>query len=851
MPSHLQPPTTLLGANPIPHRSYIPYRDRRLSISEEALGAFGKSQTYRYPSEDIQRIYELFVKCRGQIQGRGYDRGQEAEQKQVEIMDKEVNQAARDSDDALVCCVENTVEDRIMDSGASFHATYCKEELERFKLRSGKVRLADDKTLDIAGVGDVVLKTSFGTSWTLKDVRYIPSLKRRLISVGQLDEEGYHVGFRDQQWKVTKGSLVVAHGNKRGSLYMVEVHPEGIGAIINGSGSAAVWFGEAEESFLHNVSEDKETAETAAGVANGIVMLKMVPKTPLQFGVAERLSRTFRAESTGLRAEAPKMLWADSVSTTYLIYRIPYVPIGLRILEEEWRGKDTSLAHLKVFGCDSFVKVKDVCGEAMKCTFIGSGSDEMRYNFGIRRVTSQVVLVDIPENLVENDSIVAEHGLSSKITLSPGQVRKRSWKALVKPIYGRPHYGIYTPLHALERWLVGCNFHIVNAFLMVSLEKNQTCSLVRISAGKKASQRLWMFKEPSYVRALNDTSTQHKSEGFQLAGQKENLECRLNEILYGLIQAPRLRALNPKGSAKVTTIPSKDERNLNNLLSLDDLIGILKVYERARKELVLMILNLDGLDEEYALAIRDSKILQKTRTIHPNNLIEECPKLSKYQNQKAFVGGSWSDSDEDKEEKTKDEKCLMAKASNEEFDAEPVTFAMMALTELEEDDWSMEIDAEPMHFGQDGLGDFDWSNTADDTPVSLALMATNSEVPYCSKCSKSYKKLLENYQTERDNFQKARTKILGYQMSLESLEVILKTHEKNEYAWGDKYEQMEYDLKMRDLKLEEKQKELDQALKERDDFKVKLEKWSNAAVLQNEVLNKQRYVSDKSCLGIG
>ncbi|GJR02052.1 putative ribonuclease H-like domain-containing protein [Tanacetum coccineum] len=156
-----------------------------------------------------------------------------------------------------------------------------------------------------------------------------------------------------------------------------------------------------------------------------------------------------------------------------------------------------------------------------------------------------------------------------------------------------------------------------------------------------------------------------------------------------------------------------------------------------------------------------------------------------------------------------------------------------------------------MHFGQDGLDDFDWSNKADDAPVSLALMATNSEVPYCSKCSKSYKKLLESYQTERDNFQRARTEILGYQMSLESLEVMLKTHEKNEYAWGDKYEQMEYDLKIRDLKLEEKQKELDQALKERDDFKVKLEKWSNASVLQNEVLNKQRYVSDKSCIGFG
>ncbi|GJZ12748.1 putative reverse transcriptase domain-containing protein [Tanacetum coccineum] len=45
--------------------------------------------------------------------------------------------------------------------------------------------------------------------------------------------------------------------------------------------------------------------------------------------------------------------------------------------------------------------------------------------------------------------------------------------------------------------------------------------------------------EPSYVGALNDTSTQHKSEGFQLAGQEENLECKLKKSLYGLKQAPR------------------------------------------------------------------------------------------------------------------------------------------------------------------------------------------------------------------------------------------------------------------------------------------------------------------------
>ncbi|GJX79029.1 ribonuclease H-like domain-containing protein [Tanacetum coccineum] len=192
-----------------------------------------------------------------------------------------------------------------------------------------------------------------------------------------------------------------------------------------------------------------------------------------------------------------------------------------------------------------------------------------------------------------------------------------------------------------------------------------------------------------------------------------------------------------------------------------------------------------------------------------------------------------------------------------EFDDDPVTFAMVALNGIEEDDWSIEIDADHVDIGQDGLGMFDWSEEVDNAPVALALMATsstdssNSKVPYCSNCSKSYKKLLNDYQTERDNFQRARLEIQGYQLSLESLEVIIRTHEKNEYAWGDKYEQMEYDLKMRDWKLGEKQKELDNVIKERDELKEKLEKWSNATLLQTEILNKQKVLNDKTCIGFG
>ncbi|GJY97086.1 retrovirus-related pol polyprotein from transposon TNT 1-94 [Tanacetum coccineum] len=49
----------------------------------------------------------------------------------------------------------------------------------------------------------------------------------------------------------------------------------------------------------------------------------------------------------------------------------------------------------------------------------------------------------------------------------------------------------------------------------------------------------------------------------------------------------------------------------------------------------------------------------------PNHLIGECPKPLKDKNQIAFVGGSWSDSSEEDDEKVKDETCLMAQASNE------------------------------------------------------------------------------------------------------------------------------------------------------------------------------------------
>ncbi|GJX26103.1 retrovirus-related pol polyprotein from transposon TNT 1-94 [Tanacetum coccineum] len=66
---------------------------------------------------------------------------------------------------------------------------------------------------------------------------------------------------------------------------------------------------------------------------------------------------------------------------------------------------------------------------------------------------------------------------------------------------------------------------------------------------------------------------------------------------------------------------------------------------------------------------RDDKNVKSDRKCFrcgdPNHLIGECPKPPKDKNQRAFVGGSWSDSGEEDDEKAKDETCLMAQASSE------------------------------------------------------------------------------------------------------------------------------------------------------------------------------------------
>ncbi|GJZ99495.1 hypothetical protein Tco_0672046 [Tanacetum coccineum] len=78
-----------------------------------------------------------------------------------------------------------------------------------------------------------------------------------------------------------------------------------------------------------------------------------------------------------------------------------------------------------------------------------------------------------------------------------------------------------------------------------------------------------------------------------------------------------------------------------------------------------------------------------------------------------------------------------------------------------------------------------------------------------------------NYDSEREKHSRARLEIQGYELALESLESRILVHEKNELAWGEKYEFQNYELKCREIKINNLNLELEKVVKERDELKVK------------------------------
>jgi hypothetical protein len=91
---------------------------------------------------------------------------------------------------------------------------------ETFKsCNGGTVMMGNDARCKVIGIGNIKVKMFDGVVRTLTNVRYVPDLKKNLISLRTLDSLGYGYLANDGVMKITKGALVVMKGKKIGNLY--------------------------------------------------------------------------------------------------------------------------------------------------------------------------------------------------------------------------------------------------------------------------------------------------------------------------------------------------------------------------------------------------------------------------------------------------------------------------------------------------------------------------------------------------------------------------------------------------------------------------------------------------------
>ncbi|KAL6347327.1 hypothetical protein AAG906_016764 [Vitis piasezkii] len=218
----------------------------------------------------------------------------------------------------------------------------------------GYVLLGNNKHCKILGTGTVRIKHYDGIERVLEDVRYIPELKRNLISLGMLDKSGYTFKSEPNSLRVAdvmcKVSLVF-----EGGCGDNQAMASRLGHISQGTTRA----GE-ERSVGKLVTYLPFCEHCVFGKATRVKFAKAIHETQNQWTTYTRLVGTITVPSIGGASSGlSKVFWAEAIETAvHLINRSPSSALQFKTLQEKWTGKAADYQHLKVFGCTAYVHTK-------------------------------------------------------------------------------------------------------------------------------------------------------------------------------------------------------------------------------------------------------------------------------------------------------------------------------------------------------------------------------------------------------------------------------------------------------------------------------------------------------------
>ncbi|CAL9002404.1 unnamed protein product [Prunus brigantina] len=110
----------------------------------------------------------------------------------------------------------------MLDSGCTYHMCPIREWFSSFEeLDGGVVLMGNNNACKTQGIGKICLKMHDGTIGELSDVRYVPDMKKNLISLGALESKGLKITMEGGVLKAVHGALVVMKGTRRNNLYFL------------------------------------------------------------------------------------------------------------------------------------------------------------------------------------------------------------------------------------------------------------------------------------------------------------------------------------------------------------------------------------------------------------------------------------------------------------------------------------------------------------------------------------------------------------------------------------------------------------------------------------------------------
>lgn len=219
-------------------------KSKKQSLSEDS-GAAYYSTNYRSSRRSDKKLVCFGCGREGHIKRfcrfSNHD-GNSAKNVNQKVM--KVDDNLSDSDNGLVvdhiCNISSTGNDWIIDSGATAHMSFLKENFNSYEdLKPPiKVCVGDGRPLEAVGRGNMdiifILPSGEEKVSVLNNVLHVPQLSQNLISVAMAVENGKSCVFMDSQCRfLNKKSDCVAYATKKGKLYYLNYKSSLNDAVCN------------------------------------------------------------------------------------------------------------------------------------------------------------------------------------------------------------------------------------------------------------------------------------------------------------------------------------------------------------------------------------------------------------------------------------------------------------------------------------------------------------------------------------------------------------------------------------------------------------------------------------------